>query len=277
MSEEPLEASRSPKRARTGSPTGTTVDASEESKADATSVAATKENSDSSTPAEGMGYCMMCREIGLLEPNFSAHKEPDELDEKLDPSIQRKHSVSLLVARPDTNHKGSNDMASQNARGNARGSARNESPTGRPPLQRRQESGRIGVLHAENDYLMREQARLEELWSDQNQGKLYIDSAVKDARIEALKASRTRVSTELARAENERDRQHDRKTTILNLIGRTAMREVEDIVHSTMHISMQDLVRMIHIQVTLRVPPGTHQASGSRARVAGRSLKFDTP
>ena len=224
-----------------------------------------------------MGYCMMCREIGLLEPDFPTHKKPDELDEKLDPSIQRKHSVSLLVARPDTNHKGSNDMASQNARGNARGSARNESPTGRPPLQRRQESGRIGVLHAENDYLMREQARLEELWSDQNQGKLYIDSAVKDARIEALKASRTRVSTELARAENERDRQHDRKTTILNLIGRTAMQEVEDIVHSTMHISMQDLVRMIHIQVTLRVPPGTHQASGSRARVAGRSLKFDTP
>ena len=276
MNEEPLEAGRSTKRARTSSPTGTTVDASEESKADATSVAATKENSDGSAPEEGMGYCMMCREIGLLEPDFPTHKKPDELDEKLDPSIQRKHSVSLLVARPDTNHKGSNDMASQNARGQTRGNARNES-SGRPPLQRRQESGKIGILHAENDYLMREQARLEELWSEQNQGKLYIDSATKDARIEALKASRARVSTELARAENKRDRQNDRKATILNLIGRTAMPEVEDIVHSTMHISMQDLVRMVHIQVALRVPPGTHQASGSRARVAGRSLKFDTP
>ena len=181
--------------------------------------------------------------------------------------------MSLLVARPDTNHKGSNDMANQSARGQTRNTTRDET-LGRPPLQR---TGRIGILHAENDYLLREQARLEQIWSDNNQGKLYIDSAVKDTRIEALKASQARVSTELARAENERDRRNDRITTLLNLIGRTAAAQVEGIVQSTMHVGMQDLVRMVHISVSLRVPPGMDQPCGSRARVAGRSLEFNTP
>ena len=273
MNEEPPQAERSPKRARTGPPTGTTEAASGESKADATSMAATKE-SDERLDAEGMGFCMMmCEETELLEPGFPTHQELDELEEKLDPSVRRKHSVSLLVARPDTNHKGSNDMANQSARGQTRNTTRDET-LGRPPLQR---TGRIGILHAENDYLLREQARLEQIWSDNNQGKLYIDSAVKDTRIEALKASQARVSTELARAENERDRRNDRITTLLNLIGRTAAAQVEGIVQSTMHVGMQDLVRMVHISVSLRVPPGMDQPCGSRARVAGRSLEFNTP
>ena len=229
---------------------------------------------DEQLDAEGMGFCMMmCEETELLEPSFPTHQELDELEEKLDPSVRRKHSVSLLVARPDTNHKGSNDMANKSARGQTRNTTRDET-LGRPPLQR---TGRIGILHAENDYLLREQARLEQVWSDNNQGKLYIDSAVKDTRIEALKASQARVSTELARAENERDRRNDRITTLLNLIGRTAAAQVEGIVKSTMHVGMQDLVRMVHISVSLRVPPGMDQPCGSRARVAGRSLEFNTP
>jgi hypothetical protein len=42
-------------------------------------------------------------------------------------------------------------------------------------------------------------------------------------------------------------------------------------------VGMQDLVRMVHIRVTLQVPPGMDQPRGSRARVAGRSLEFNTP
>ena len=229
---------------------------------------------DERLDAEGMGFCMMmCEETELLEPSVPTHQDLDELKEKLDPSVRRKHSVSLLVARPDTNHKGSNDMANQSARGQTRNDTRNET-LGRPPLQR---TGRIEILRAENDYLLREQDRLETIWSDNNQGKLYIDSAVKDVRIEALKTSQARVSTELARAENERDRMNDRITTLLNLIGKTAAAQVEGIVQSTMHVGMQDLVRMVHIRVTLQVPPGMDQPCGSRARVAGRSLEFNTP
>ena len=59
--------------------------------------------------------CFVCGEEGHLEPDCPVYKRPDEVEEKKEADVVSKHSESLLVARPDTNHKGSNDMAQARA------------------------------------------------------------------------------------------------------------------------------------------------------------------
>ena len=59
--------------------------------------------------------CLVCGQDGHLEPDCPVYKRPDEVEEKQEADVVSKHSESLLVARPDTNHKGSNDMAQARA------------------------------------------------------------------------------------------------------------------------------------------------------------------
>ena len=59
----------------------------------------------------GPTRCLICGKEGHLEPDCPIYQRPDEVG-KQDPDVESKHSESLLVARPDGQHKGSNDRSS---------------------------------------------------------------------------------------------------------------------------------------------------------------------
>ena len=63
-------------------------------------------------PTMGPIKCLICGEEGHLEPECPIYKRPDELQEEENVDVESKHSESLLVARPDGQHKGSNDQES---------------------------------------------------------------------------------------------------------------------------------------------------------------------
>ena len=68
------------------------------------------------TKAEGEvapTWCHACGKVGHIEPECPRYLRPDEVAEKHaeEENVKSKHSESLLVARPDGQHKGSNDMA----------------------------------------------------------------------------------------------------------------------------------------------------------------------
>ena len=56
----------------------------------------------------GPTRCLICGKEGHLEPECPTYKRPDEVEEKQGKHVS-KDSESLLVARPDGQHKGSND------------------------------------------------------------------------------------------------------------------------------------------------------------------------
>ena len=66
-------------------------------------------NLASQHPTMGPTKCLICGEEGHLEPECPVYKRPDELQEEKNADVESKHSESLLVARPDGQHKGSND------------------------------------------------------------------------------------------------------------------------------------------------------------------------
>ena len=78
----------------------------------------------------GPTQCLICGEEGHLEPDCPIYKRPDEVG-KQDPDVESKHSESLLVARPDGQHKGSNDHSS----------------AGSPTEESRPEEQRVPVAH----------------------------------------------------------------------------------------------------------------------------------
>ena len=69
----------------------------------------------------GPKQCLICGKEGHLEPDCPIYQRPDSVG-KQDPDVESKHSESLLVARPDGQHKGSND------RRNAGSSTEHSSP-----------------------------------------------------------------------------------------------------------------------------------------------------
>ena len=196
---------------------------------------------DADALAHEGGHCMICLDSTphVLRHAAQSQQLQEEIDEKLDPSQVRKHSVSLLVARPDTNHPGSNDsMASQPT-------TQSHHLTG-IELQR----ATVAKLQNWNEQLLRRQAELEEEWSDRHGGVYYADSSERDPAIDHVREERGRVGTRLAHAEQVYRRASARRQAIVEAITSGIRKRIDDIVMRTMDIGLRDVLNDTLVAVT---------------------------
>ena len=188
---------------------------------------------DADALATASGHCMICLDSTprALRHATQSQQLQEEIDEKLDPSQVRKHSVSLLVARPDTNHPGSNDsMASQST-------TQSRHLTG-IELQR----ATVVRLQSRNEQLLQRQAELEEEWSERHGGAFYADSSERDSAIDRIREERGRVGTQLAHAEQVYRRASARRQAILEAVTSGIRKRIDDIVMHTMDIGLRDVL-----------------------------------
>ena len=120
----------------------------------------------------------------------------------------------------------------------------------------------IGILESEHEHLTTELALLMEGWSGENGGILYEDSTAKDAHIEATRADRAAVATELAQARDQAVRRANRKRALVRLVQESTETELDKLIQNTMHLNLQEVADEMRVRIELR----TRNCTGTRRR-----------